>query len=87
MVGYDDYLDDDDLDLIEENLGVKVKRRVRILYHLTCLTVLPHIYHFWASKKVRTYSTPTVLDSLHRKRNMTVSKQLMMMKKTTMRRT
>uniref|UniRef100_A0A4W4EHK9 Transcription elongation factor spt6 n=1 Tax=Electrophorus electricus TaxID=8005 RepID=A0A4W4EHK9_ELEEL len=24
---YDDYLDDDDLDLIEENLGVKVKRR------------------------------------------------------------
>lgn len=27
---YDDYLDDDDLDLIEENLGVKVKRRVRI---------------------------------------------------------
>lgn len=25
---YDDYLDDDDLDLIEENLGVKVKRRV-----------------------------------------------------------
>ncbi len=28
---YDDYLDDDDLDLIEENLGVKVKRRVRIV--------------------------------------------------------
>lgn len=28
--GYDDYLDEDDLDLIEENLGVKVKRRVRI---------------------------------------------------------
>jgi len=27
--GFDDYLDDDDLDLIEENLGVKVKRRVR----------------------------------------------------------
>lgn len=30
---YDDYLDDDDLDLIEENLGVKVKRRVRIIYY------------------------------------------------------
>lgn len=28
LSGYDDYLDDDDLDLIEENLGVKVKRRV-----------------------------------------------------------
>lgn len=28
--GYDDYLDEDDLDLIEENLGVKVKRRVRV---------------------------------------------------------
>lgn len=27
---YDDYLDDDDLDLIEENLGVKVKRRVSL---------------------------------------------------------
>lgn len=24
--GYDDRLDDDDIDLIEENLGVKVKR-------------------------------------------------------------
>lgn len=31
LTDYDDYLDDDDLDLIEENLGVKVKRRVRIL--------------------------------------------------------
>ena len=30
---YDDYLDDDDLDLIEENLGVKVKRRVIIDWH------------------------------------------------------
>lgn len=30
FAGYDDYLDEDDLDLIEENLGVKVKRRVRI---------------------------------------------------------
>lgn len=35
---YDDYLDDDDLDLIEENLGVKVKRRVRIIsrHHFLC---------------------------------------------------
>lgn len=87
MVGYDDYLDDDDLDLIEENLGVKVKRRVRILYHLICFRVLPHICHFWASEKVQTNSMPTVLVSLHRRRNMTVSKQLMTMKKTMMRRT
>lgn len=38
--GYDDYLDDDDLDLIEENLGVKVKRRVRTF---VCLFVSPEI--------------------------------------------
>lgn len=32
FTGYDDYLDDDDLDLIEENLGVKVKRRVSMFF-------------------------------------------------------
>lgn len=37
---YDDYLDDDDLDLIEENLGVKVKRRVRIIFHCYFLCVI-----------------------------------------------
>lgn len=35
--GYDDYLDDDDLDLIEENLGVKVKRRVSSCDRHLCL--------------------------------------------------
>uniref|UniRef100_A0A8C2I5J7 Transcription elongation factor SPT6 n=1 Tax=Cyprinus carpio TaxID=7962 RepID=A0A8C2I5J7_CYPCA len=34
LSGCDDYLDDDDLDLIEENLGVKVKRRVRKMFTL-----------------------------------------------------
>lgn len=34
---YDDYLDDDDLDLIEENLGVKVKRRVSICNGHLCI--------------------------------------------------
>lgn len=34
---YDDYLDDDDLDLIEENLGVKVKRRVSICDRHFCV--------------------------------------------------
>lgn len=34
---YDDYLDDDDLDLIEENLGVKVKRRVGLCDQHFCL--------------------------------------------------
>lgn len=42
---YDDYLDDDDLDLIEENLGVKVKRRVRIVYHHYFLC--RNIEQFW----------------------------------------
>lgn len=31
FTGTDDDLDDDDLDLIEENLGVKVKRRVSVV--------------------------------------------------------
>lgn len=43
---YDDYLDDDDLDLIEENLGVKVKRRVRIvsLDHCLCVVMVSFLY-------------------------------------------
>uniref|UniRef100_A0A3Q3MQZ6 SPT6 homolog, histone chaperone and transcription elongation factor n=1 Tax=Mastacembelus armatus TaxID=205130 RepID=A0A3Q3MQZ6_9TELE len=40
---YDDYLDDDDLDLIEENLGVKVKRRVRIISNSFFSVVMVYI--------------------------------------------
>lgn len=44
---YDDRLEDEDYDLIEENLGVKVERRVSFMHaccHINTVVLLTHLY-------------------------------------------